>query len=123
MFGYVQEMPKGVVRMGGGRKGFLSSDGVGFPVGIEGSTHMLLEIHYDNPRKLPGMTDSSGVSMTLTEAATEHEAGTLMVGDAGNVPGLTIGHTTDGIHILPNQRLRVLHRLPIGMHGCDDPGW
>ena len=37
-----------------GVKDFCLPDGVGFPVGIEGSTHMLLEIHYDNPRKLPG---------------------------------------------------------------------
>ena len=65
---------------------------------------MLLEIHYDNPKKLTGVTDSSGVSMVLTEDTVEHEAGVLMVGDGGAFPSFPSGHTLDGIHIPPNQQ-------------------
>jgi dopamine beta-monooxygenase len=89
-----------------GAKDLCLPEGIGFPVGVKGMTHMLLEIHYDNPKKLRNVIDSSGVAMTLTDVAPTHEAGMLMVGDPGlSLPRwMTGGQSSEGIHIPPDQR-------------------
>lgn len=43
---------------------------------------IVLETHYDNPSLASGKVDSSGVRFFFTDTLREHEAGTLMLGDA-----------------------------------------
>lgn len=63
----------------------------GQPVGGAGySTYMVLEVHYNNPMRLAGLIDSSGLRFEYTHALREHDAGILEVGleytDKNSVP-------------------------------------
>lgn len=41
----------------------------------------VMEIHYDNPDKVPGSIDSSGIRVFYTNTLRKYEAGSLLLGD------------------------------------------
>ena len=43
-------------------------------------TFLVLEVHYDNPRKIAGMVDNSGMEFFYTNEAAENRTGLLMLG-------------------------------------------
>jgi len=57
----------------------LPSD-VGIVFGKDEATHVLLQIHYDNPHKLSTIKDSSGVEITYTSQVQSNPAGFLRLG-------------------------------------------
>jgi len=88
-----------------GAKDFCLPSNLGFPVGIEGMTHMVMEIHYDNPKRQENLRDSSGVDFILTDIAPVHEAGMLMLGDPGVLSvGSSIAPAIKGLRIPPNEK-------------------
>ena len=88
-----------------GANDFCLPNNIGFPVGIPGMTHAVMEIHYDNPGKQENIFDNSGIHMLLTDIEPEHEAGMLMVGDPGKIAGLSpsIAPSMKGVRVPPGE--------------------
>eukprot|EP01006_Ploeotia_vitrea_P016516 TRINITY_DN47216_c0_g1_i1.p1 TRINITY_DN47216_c0_g1~~TRINITY_DN47216_c0_g1_i1.p1 ORF type:complete len:713 (-),score=60.34 TRINITY_DN47216_c0_g1_i1:85-2223(-) len=56
----------------------------GIPIGVDLKqpiTHFVLEMHYDNPRRMSGRYDNSGIRLFYTEKKRQHDAGVFYVGD------------------------------------------
>ncbi|EDO42991.1 predicted protein, partial [Nematostella vectensis] len=69
--------------VGGGA--FVYPDHVGYPIGMQDSGSILvMEVHYDNPEKLTGRFDSSGVRFYYTDKLRLYDSGTWSVGDSVN---------------------------------------
>ncbi len=65
-----------------GEQGLVLPDNVGFPLfGSEDKQAILIEIHYNNPKLISGMKDSSGVRFHYTSTPRLHEAAILQLGD------------------------------------------
>lgn len=78
---------------------FLPED-VGFPLNEDGkSEYVLLEIHYDNPKKLEGIKYPTGVEVFTTTDLRKHEAGLLTVGHSINSATLVPPNTTDFVNV------------------------
>ena len=60
---------------------FVMPDEAGIPIGGEENSHLIVEIHYDNPDRSPGIVDSSGFRIHYTETLRQHDAATMNVGD------------------------------------------
>jgi len=60
---------------------FVLPEDAGIPFGAGENSHFIVEIHYDNPEKTPGIVDSSGFRIHWTESLRKHDAATLTVGD------------------------------------------
>ena len=60
---------------------FVSPEDAGIPYGAGENSHFIVEIHYDNPERIPGIVDSSGFRIHWTENLRKHDAATLTVGD------------------------------------------
>jgi len=62
---------------------FVLPEEAGIPIGGTEDSHLVVEIHYDNPEKTPGVVDSSGFRLHWAESRLrEHDAATMVVGDA-----------------------------------------
>lgn len=44
--------------------------------------YLVMETHFDNAQRLPGIKDSSGVRVYYTDTARKHRAGSILVGDS-----------------------------------------
>ena len=65
-----------------GDVGMVLPDDVGFPMfDTEDNQAIMIEIHYNNPKLISGMEDSSGVRFYYTNAPRLHDAAILMLGD------------------------------------------
>jgi len=65
-----------------GEEGMVLPDNVGFPMfDNEFKQAIRIEIHYNNPKLISGMRDSSGVRFHYTSAPRLHEAAFLQLGD------------------------------------------
>jgi len=65
-----------------GEHGMILPDNVGFPMfDSEFNQAILIEIHYNNPKRISGMEDSSGVRFHYTSTKREYDAAMLQVGD------------------------------------------
>ena len=53
----------------------------GIRTGAGHVTHVILEVHYDNPGLLSGVVDDSGFRFYHTTTLRDHDVGTLQVGD------------------------------------------
>lgn len=61
---------------------FALPPNVGGPLGLNGGYQSFrIEIHYDNPSRVQGVSDSSGVRLYYTTDEKEFEAGVLQLGD------------------------------------------
>ena len=60
---------------------FVLPEDAGIPYGAGENSHSIVEIHYDNPERIPGIVDSSGFRIHWTENLRKHDAATLTVGD------------------------------------------
>jgi len=78
-----------------GGKEFFYPEHVGFPIGKADSPKVvILEIHYDNPNKVEGMIDSSGLRFHYTKQLRKYEAGVLFIGaDVSNSLVIPPGQT------------------------------
>ena len=65
---------------------------VGQPIGGQGYRSFQLEIHYNNPWRDAGVSDSSGINVFYTSQRREHDLGVLQLGD----PFLLLGGTPVG---------------------------
>ena len=62
---------------------FVLPEAAGIPIGGGEDSHLVVEIHYDNPTRAPGIVDSSGFRLHWAERRLrEHDASTMVVGDA-----------------------------------------
>ena len=62
---------------------FVLPEAAGIPIGGDEDSHLVVEIHYDNPTRAPGIVDSSGFRLHWAERhLREHDASTMVVGDA-----------------------------------------
>ena len=60
---------------------FYYPNDVSYSIGGPGSSpYFIMQMHYDNPRMLSGVVDSSGIIVVLTETPRQHDAGLLLVG-------------------------------------------
>jgi hypothetical protein len=65
-----------------GQYGLVLPDDVGFPMfGSESNQAVLIQIHYNNPRRISGMMDSSGVRIYYTNTPRLHKAGVIRLVD------------------------------------------
>jgi dopamine beta-monooxygenase len=65
-----------------GEHGMVLPDDVGFPMfDSENNQAVVIETHYNNPKLISGMKDSSGVRFHYTSTPRLHKAGILQVGD------------------------------------------
>lgn len=65
-----------------GEQGMVLPDNVGFPLfDTEDKQAIRIEIHYNNPKLISGMKDSSGVRFHYTRTPRLHEAAILQLGD------------------------------------------
>ncbi|CAK8671829.1 DBH-like monooxygenase protein 1 isoform X2 [Clavelina lepadiformis] len=65
--------------VGGGPQYYPNN--VGFPLGdVDSAKVVVMEMHYDNPSKLPDLVDSSGLRFTYTPNIREFDAGVMQVG-------------------------------------------
>ena len=65
-----------------GDEGMILPDDVGFPMFDKDQNQaILIEIHYNNPKLIPGMVDSSGVRFHYTNTPRLHNAAILQLGD------------------------------------------
>ncbi|OXA39163.1 DBH-like monooxygenase protein 2 [Folsomia candida] len=79
---------------------------VGYPFGDSGTeVYYLLEVHYDNPRRTPGLTFVTGVSIYHTAELREVDAG-LMWTPYDNNPSLIIPPETTGFTIRRKMKFR-----------------
>ncbi|XP_068433572.1 DBH-like monooxygenase protein 2 homolog [Clinocottus analis] len=70
-----------VAAWGVGGRGYELPENVGIPVGgADSDTYYRLEIHYNNPNNLTGMTDSSGLRLYYNTAQPRDEVGILTTG-------------------------------------------
>lgn len=66
-----------------GGKDFYYPEHAGFPIGKPDSPKVvILEIHYDNPRNVEGMIDSSGLRFYYTKQLRKYDAGVFQIGAA-----------------------------------------
>ena len=54
----------------------------GFPFGSGETRSILLEMHYENVQRMPGIEDTSGLLFTYTSQLRAHDLGYIIVGDA-----------------------------------------
>ena len=69
-------------------------------IGGEGNDHLkyiLLETHYDNPRKFDNITDSSGFKIHYTPTLREHSAAVVSIGLNSNRDGIFIPPGADRV--------------------------
>lgn len=60
---------------------FYYPNDVSYSIGGPGSSqYFLMQMHYDNPRGLTGVVDSSGIKVVLTETPRQYDAGVLVIG-------------------------------------------
>jgi len=79
-----------------GEQGMVLPDNVGFPMfATEDMQAIRIEIHYNNPKLISGMKDSSGVRFHYTSTPRLHEAAFLQLGDPQ--VGLYGEQITDGL--------------------------
>nr|XP_018667095.1 DBH-like monooxygenase protein 1 isoform X3 [Ciona intestinalis] len=65
--------------IGGGP--FTLPDHVGIPLGEPDSpTHVLMEVHYDNPNLVTGLVDNSGIRMSYTDQLRQYDGEVMQVG-------------------------------------------
>ncbi|XP_018019970.1 DBH-like monooxygenase protein 1 [Hyalella azteca] len=78
-----------------GSQGMMLPSHVGTPLGetYKGSTYYMLEIHYNNPQKVPNVRDSSGLRIFYTPKLRKYDTGTLV-----------IGHGVDPTQVIPPRR-------------------
>ncbi|PVD22126.1 hypothetical protein C0Q70_17930 [Pomacea canaliculata] len=82
-----------------GAKAMVYPEEAGIPVGGEHfSPFVLLEIHYNNPSRIPDLVDSSGMRFYVTSKLREDDAGLLQIGL----------EYTDKMAIPPHQKLFTL---------------
>jgi len=84
-----------------GEGNLVLPDNVGFPVGAgTDNLYGVLQMHYNNPTRVPGVRDSSGLRMHLSTELRPNEAGLVIIGtDLGDVnlpPGKTAWHQQGG---------------------------
>jgi hypothetical protein len=84
-----------------GEGNLVLPDNVGFPVGLgTGNLYGVVQMHYNNPTRVPGIRDSSGLRMYLTTDLRPDEAGLFIIGtDLGAVnipPGKKAWHQQGG---------------------------
>lgn len=85
---------------------------VGYPFGDSGTeVYYLLEVHYDNPRRTPGLTFVTGVSIYHTAELREVDAG-LMWTPYDNNPSLIIPPETTGFTISTHCAPACTQKLP-----------
>ncbi len=55
----------------------------GFPVSADPNdvSHVILQVHYNNPGAETGHTDSFGVTIHMTDKLRQHDAASLVLGD------------------------------------------
>lgn len=71
-----------VAAWGFGGEAFYYPPKAGFPIGTADSPKFyMMEIHYDNPERIEGRKDSSGMRFHYTSNIRMYDAGTLSVGD------------------------------------------
>ncbi|XP_068754351.1 DBH-like monooxygenase protein 1 isoform X1 [Montipora capricornis] len=71
-----------VAAWGFGGEAFYYPPKAGFPIGTADSPKFyMMEIHYDNPERIEGRNDSSGMRFHYTSNIRMYDAGTLSVGD------------------------------------------
>ncbi|XP_078700100.1 DBH-like monooxygenase protein 1 [Branchiostoma floridae x Branchiostoma belcheri] len=64
-----------------GGKGFTYPDHVGFSMGTaDDPDYIMMEMHYDNPNRLSGVRDSSGLRFYYTPNVRQYDAGILDIG-------------------------------------------
>lgn len=64
-----------------GGMAFYYPNDVSYSLGGPGSSrYFLMQMHYDNPRGLAGVVDSSGIKLVLTETPRLYDAGVLLMG-------------------------------------------
>ena len=64
-----------------GEPPFLYPDNTGGPLGRNGYKEFMLEIHYNNPRFVRNVVDSSGVRLYYTSVKRQHDMGLMQTGD------------------------------------------
>eukprot|EP00984_Skeletonema_dohrnii_P006055 scaffold2141_cov223-Skeletonema_dohrnii-CCMP3373.AAC.3 len=68
--------------MGGHDHGMVLPDNVGFPLFDSGRNQaILIEMHYNNPKKTSGIQDFSGVRFHYTSTPRKYDAGIIQLGD------------------------------------------
>jgi hypothetical protein len=56
------------------------------------SYYFVLDMHYNNPKKVSGVSDASGIELLITTDLRKHDASTLTVGDGGTrLPNIPAG--------------------------------
>ncbi|KAL4218744.1 hypothetical protein ACF0H5_021332 [Mactra antiquata] len=63
-----------------GISGGCYDDQMGFLVGNSGFKYAIMQVHWNNPDKVPGYIDSSGIILYLTPKLRPNNAGVLMIG-------------------------------------------
>ncbi|XP_066270632.1 DBH-like monooxygenase protein 1 homolog [Branchiostoma lanceolatum] len=64
-----------------GGKGFTYPDHVGFSLGTDDDPdYVMMEMHYDNPKRISGERDSSGLRFYYTPDVRQYDAGVLDIG-------------------------------------------
>mmetsp|Transcript_24145 Transcript_24145/g.60701 ORF Transcript_24145/g.60701 Transcript_24145/m.60701 type:complete len:429 (+) Transcript_24145:230-1516(+) len=76
-----EEMMTVVWLWGPGSDGYVLPEEAGVRILEGGFKAMHIQIHYDNPSKVPGMLDSSGFAILYTEDMRQYDAGILQLGD------------------------------------------
>lgn len=80
-------------------------ENVGFPIGENGqSQYYMMEVHYDNPKELKGVTFDTGVRTYYTPNLREEDAGIMILGHITNPSLLVPPQTSDLIvagHLSP----------------------
>lgn len=68
----------------------------GTPVGPNGAKFFTLQVHYNNPGRLSGLHDGSGIKIWLTNKLRKYTSGMLLIGpDTGSLaipPGQSSYH-------------------------------
>ncbi|KAK3720939.1 hypothetical protein RRG08_047505 [Elysia crispata] len=63
-----------------GSPGECAHPDMGFRMGVKGYRTVALQVHWNNPRRLSGLTDCSGMKIHLTPDLRKYDAGMLVVG-------------------------------------------
>jgi len=91
---------------------FILPPEAGLRTGASQISHVVLEIHYDNPDLTTGVIDSMGFEAFYVETPRQHDAGILIVGDtivnfgdtpSNGAPPFEIGHLPKGLDYIHRQ--------------------
>ncbi|XP_011406131.1 PREDICTED: DBH-like monooxygenase protein 1 homolog [Amphimedon queenslandica] len=71
-----------ITAWGIGGEDFVYPSNVAYPIGGDQYRYAYIEMHYDNPNRLSGVIDSSGMTFFYIDTPREHDSGVLAVGNA-----------------------------------------